>query len=210
MRALHYARMAILLIRHGETDLNAARVVQFPETPLGVHGLRQAEQLAQSLTDRTIEKVLTSDYRRAKTTAERVAGHLGVGLVESANLRERNFGDIRGTAYDDLGDLDIFSVHYSPPGGESWDIFSERVDRAWLEVTACADSLAGDLAVVTHGLVLRSLLERILDVSDHPIEPELAVANTSVTEVEGDRPWRVVDFASVKHLTDGDRDVAPA
>ena len=200
--------MAVLLIRHGETDLNAARILQFPDTPLGDHGLIQAEQLARSLKRRPIDLVLTSDYQRARTTAERLAVHTGASLVESPHLRERNFGELRGTPYTELGDLDIFALDYEPPGGESWDVFHRRVDIAWGEVTARAQSLAGDLAVVTHGLVLRSLLERKLDMSNHTLGTDLVVANTSVTVVEPNPPWRVIDLASIAHLEEGRRNAA--
>jgi broad specificity phosphatase PhoE len=37
--------MSIVLIRHGETDLNATRVLQWPETPLGERGRAQARAL---------------------------------------------------------------------------------------------------------------------------------------------------------------------
>lgn len=201
--------MAVLLIRHGETNLNATQVVQFPETPLGDHGMRQAQQLGQSLASRSIELILTSDYQRARSTAQRVAEHTGASLIESVQLRERNFGDIRGTPYTEFGDLDIFGADYVPPGGESWDVFNTRVDIAWTEVTAHAQILTGDLAVVTHGLVLRSLLERRLDISNHTLGSDLVVANTSVTIVDRDPPWRVVELANVEHLQQGARDVAP-
>jgi len=201
--------MALLLIRHGETDLNTARVVQFPDTPLGECGKQQAEQLGLSLASRSIELVLTSDYQRARTTAESVAKHASVDLIESKHLRERNFGTIRGTSYAALEGVDIFAADYVPPGGESWDAFNTRVDIAWDEVTSHARRLSGDLAVVTHGLVLRSLIERILDVSDHVLEPDVVVANTSVTIVDHSPPWRVVELANVEHLEDGPADVAP-
>ena len=201
--------MALLLIRHGETELNAARVVQFPDTPLGEIGMRQADQLGLTLADRSIELVLTSDYKRAQTTAQRIAQYTGARLIESVRLRERNFGEIRGKCYDDLGDIDIFADDYLPPGGESWAVFNTRVDIAWDEVISAARTLSGDLVVVTHGLVLRSLIERVLDVSEHAIEPEMVVANTSVTLVERDPPWRVVELASVEHLAQRVGDVAP-
>ena len=201
--------MAVLLIRHGETALNAARVVQFPDTPLGDYGKRQAEQLGLSLTTRRVDLVLTSDYQRARTTAETVAGHVGASLIESTHLRERNFGEIRGRAYSEFRDVDIFDPDYLPPGGESWQVFNARVDMAWDEVIGHAQAIAGDLAVITHGLVLRSLLERKLDLSDHVNESEWVVANTSVTIVDRDPPWRVLELASVEHLDEGGGDVAP-
>ena len=42
--------MTILLVRHGETDGNAARILQRPDVPLNERGMRQAEQLAQRLS----------------------------------------------------------------------------------------------------------------------------------------------------------------
>jgi broad specificity phosphatase PhoE len=41
--------MPILLIRHGETDSNAARIVQTPDVPLSARGVAQAERLARRL-----------------------------------------------------------------------------------------------------------------------------------------------------------------
>lgn len=204
-----YRTMTLLLIRHGETDMNTNRVVQFPDTPLGEHGLRQAERLGQSLRSRAIARVLTSDYTRARTTAEQVVRHTGAELVVLPRLRERNFGDIRGTSYADLGDLDIFAPDFSPPGGESWEVFDRRVDEAWAEVLEHAAAMGGNIAIVTHGLVLRSLFARTLDVSDHPLQVDTVVANTSVTVVDREPPWRVRELAGVAHLDGDERDVAP-
>jgi broad specificity phosphatase PhoE len=206
---LHYQAMTLLLIRHGETDMNTNRVVQFPDTPLGEHGLRQAERLGQSLRKRSIARVLTSDYARARVTAEHVARHTGAELLVLPRLRERNFGDIRGTSYADLGELDIFAPQFIPPGGESWEVFDRRVDAAWAEVLEHAAAIPGDIAIVTHGLVLRSLFSRTLDVSAHALETDIVVANTAVTLVDREPPWRVRELASVAHLDDVKRDVAP-
>jgi broad specificity phosphatase PhoE len=38
--------MTILLVRHGETDGNAARVLQRADVPPNERGMRQAERLA--------------------------------------------------------------------------------------------------------------------------------------------------------------------
>jgi len=192
--------MAILLIRHGETEFNAGRVIQFPDTPLGPTGVAQAERLARRLASHSLDLVLCSDYRRARMTANAVAAATGAPLVETPSLRERNFGDLRGRAYASLGTLDPFAADYEPPNGESWAAFHARVDRAWEELRAHAAGRTGDIAVVTHGLVLRSLLERRLDTTGFLIEPGLVVANTSVTIVDAAPPWRVARLACTEHL----------
>lgn len=197
--------MSILLIRHGETDLNATRVVQYPDTPLGATGLVQAEALGRRLASRNIGCILCSDYRRAHMTAEQVARHTSADLFVVEALRERHFGDLRGQSYDSLGDVDIFARDYHPPGGESWAQFDRRVDSAWQKILSYVDNCDADVAVVTHGLVLRSLFERTLDMNEFEVEDELVVANTSVTEVTRTPPWRVGLLACVEHLSNGAR-----
>ncbi len=194
--------MTLLLIRHGETELNAGRIVQFPDTPLGANGIAQAARLGQRLATRNIGLVLTSDYRRARMTAGGVVAYCGAPMLEDASLRERNFGDFRGSAYAEHG-IDIMAADFAPPNGESWPVFHARVDRAWLLIQSHLGKVDGDLVVITHGLVLRSLFERILDSCSHVLEPNMVVHNTAVTTVERAAPWRIIDLACIAHLDAG-------
>lgn len=191
--------MTLLLIRHGETELNAGRVVQFPDTPLGANGIAQALRLGRHLSTRNIGMVLSSDYRRARMTAACVVAHCGAPMVEHASLRERNFGDFRGSAYADHG-MDIMAPDVIPPNGEGWAAFHARVDEAWKLIQDYVAKVDGDLVVVTHGLVLRSLFERKLDLGAVALTPDLVVHNTSVTLVDRGAPWRLRELASIAHL----------
>ncbi len=191
----------IFLMRHGETAGNAARIVQHPDIPLSPRGLAQAERLARRLAREGIARILSSDLARARQTAECVQRATGARLAFEPLLHERNFGDIRGTAYADLG-FDIFAPDYVPPNGESWPVFHARVDRAWERVQALA-AADGSLAVVTHGLVCRSLAARHLRLPEGMIVPE-RWENASVTMVECPAPWRVTLLNCVAHLDDLD------
>ena len=73
---------------------------------------------------------MASDYARARVTAELIRDACGVPLAIDPELRERNFGDLRGRAYSELG-FDPFAPGYVPPGGESWEDLHRRVDRLW-------------------------------------------------------------------------------
>jgi len=179
----------IFLIRHGETEGNAARIVQRPEIPLSPRGESQAEALALRLA-------------RAVATAERLQRATGAPVSFDPLLQERNFGDIRGTAYDDLG-FELFAPDYAPPNGETWDVFHARVDRAWARVQALAAATSGALAVVTHGLVCRSLAARHLTLADDAAVPERC-ENSSLAIVEGGAPWRVRLLNCIAHLDDPD------
>ncbi|HEV7735043.1 MAG TPA: histidine phosphatase family protein [Candidatus Binatia bacterium] len=175
--------MAIYLIRHGETDANAARVVQHPDAPLSMRGLEQADRLATRLRDAGIGHVLSSDLARARMTAERLAAGIGVPLSFDAGLHERNYGDVRGTPYAELTE-DIFGPDYAPPGGETWDVFHARVDEAWARALAAASRTDGHLAVVTHGLVCRAVVCRHCRVAAE-VASLRPWGNTSVTIVDG-------------------------
>ena len=56
--------MDVYLVRHGETPLNAARILQFPDTPLSERGSVQAQRVGRRLATAGINRVLTSDTRR--------------------------------------------------------------------------------------------------------------------------------------------------
>jgi len=190
--------LLIFLIRHGETPGNAARIVQRPDIPLSPRGVAQAERLALRLEGEGIGRILSSDLARAVATALPVQRATGVALVFDPLLEERNFGDVRGTPYADLG-FDLFAPDYAPPGGETWEVFHARVDRAWALVRETAVGTSGHLAVVTHGLVCRSLASRHLILTAGQDVPE-RWENSGLTVIEGPAPWRVRLLNCIAHL----------
>lgn len=222
--------MSIYLIRHGETPGNRDRIVQVPETPLSDRGLDQAGRLAERLRLHPIRRILASDLVRAHMTAEALSGALGLPVEPEPLLQERNFGNLRGTPYDQLEE-DLFGPAFAPPGGETWEEFYSRVDLAWEKVRALALGIDGHLAVVTHGLVLHALAERHL-VQPGDVGPRgqggapRTIGNTSVTIVErpgsedtnhpaggaaqrdgadkekaeGEVAWRIALFGCTEHL----------
>jgi probable phosphoglycerate mutase len=188
--------MAIWLVRHGETPLNAARVLQLPDTPLSERGLAQAAELAGRVRGLPIAAVMSSDFARAAMTAQLSARALGLALELEPLLQERSFGALRGTAYADLPP-NLFERDFTPPGGESWDTFRARVARAWAKVTGRAAELGGDLLVVSHGLVCSVLAEgHVQLVSEAP----RAFPNASLTRIEGP-PWRASLVACTAHIS---------
>ena len=193
--------MAIFLIRHGETLGNASRTVQLPDNPLSPRGVAQVERLASRLERLGIAAILSSDLSRAVTTAEHLRRVTGAPISLSPLLQERSFGDLRGTPYAELG-FDMFAPDYAPPGGETWEVFHARVDRAWTLVQIAA-AAAGHLAVVTHGLVCRSLAARHLILPDGQEVP-IRWENTAVTIIDHPAPWRVRLLNCIAHLDDPD------
>lgn len=91
----------LLLVRHGETDWNAARRVQgSTDIPLNDTGRAQARDAAEALRLRfagLAPVVVSSDLSRASETAEIIARALGVeGPRIYPQLRERSYGVAEG------------------------------------------------------------------------------------------------------------------
>jgi broad specificity phosphatase PhoE len=147
----------LLLIRHGETPLNVARVLQPADTPLSPRGVEQAQALARRLRQMDVSAIIASDLPRASRTAELIAAATAAPIEFSELLRERNFGDWRGLAYDTLP-ANPLATTGAPPGGESAADFDARVARAFALVVERAATTPGALAVVTHGLVIGAML----------------------------------------------------
>jgi len=190
----------IFLIRHGETEGNAARIVQLPDAALSPRGVAQAERLGRRLASEGIALILSSDLQRAVTTAEAVRRGTGAPIAFDPLLQERNFGALRGTPYSQL-DFDLFAPDYEPPEGESWPTFHARVDRAWEAIRTRAAATDGPLAVITHGLVCRSIAARHVVLPNGVTAPE-RWENTSVTILDGPIPWRVRLLNCATHLSD--------
>jgi probable phosphoglycerate mutase len=198
---------AILLIRHGETDGNARRILQTPETPLSPRGLAQAQRLAERLAAWPIGAILSSDLARARMTAECIARATGASLELDPLLQERNFGELRGRAYADL-DENPFAEGYVPPGGESWGDLHARADAAWTRILEHRRATPrGHLVVVSHGLVCHSLVSRKLAFAEGVCAPP-GFANTSLTWIEPEPPWRVRLANCVAHLEGFDAESA--
>lgn len=194
-----YPGMSIVVVRHGQTPLNAARVLQTEDTPLSELGLRQAEQLSRRLRDLQVSRVLCSDYLRARMTIAPFEALSGVRPELHPELRERHFGELRGRPYAEIPH--VFGRDYAPPGGESWVTFEQRVAEAWRIITRVATETSGVVAVITHGLVCSSLLHRHWQSSTSPTDRAL-FQNASVSVVDRDPPHMARMLNSVDHLTE--------
>ena len=200
--------MSLLLIRHGETALNVARVLQPADTPLNARGLLQAEALAQRLAATGVRAIVSSDLPRALRTAEAIAAATGATIETTPLLQERNFGAWRGQPYDAMA-VDPLAMADAPPGGESAALFAQRVAEAFAHVVRRQAALGGTLAVVTHGLVIRALLARHVQLADGCGLPT-HLGNTSLSVIEATPPHRVSLLDCTRHLQAATRDDAHA
>jgi probable phosphoglycerate mutase len=190
--------MTILLVRHGETDGNAGRILQRADIPLNERGMRQAEQLAGRLLAHGFVRIVCSDLLRARMTAAPLSARSGIAIEESPLLQERNFGDLRGMPYAELTQ-DPFGPDFRPPNGEDWPTFHARVADAFAFIVSRRRSANGTLVVVTHGFVCRAIVERHARLPAGVVAPE-RFDNTSITVLHEDAPHRVSLLNCTRHL----------
>ncbi len=152
----------VLLVRHGETDDNAAdRLQGRADTPLNDRGREQSRALARALRDEGLRALYTSPLRRARETALIVAGELGLDAVIDERLVEVDTGEWTGWRVADVVAADAGGFarwraadpSFRFPAGESVAEQSARV------AAALADVARGPLPalVVAHGGSLRSV-----------------------------------------------------
>ena len=198
--------MSIYLIRHGETALNASRTLQPADTPLSPRGLAQAAAIANRLVDAGVVAIVSSDLPRAAQTATAIAEACGLPIRWEPLLHERNFGDLRGRPYDGLA-FDPLTLVDAPPGGESAATFRARVAEAFARIVALRASLDGNLAVVTHGLVIGAILEAHARLAERNAMPA-RLGNASLTVLAALPPHDVGLLDCTRHLEGGAADDA--
>ncbi|KAJ3335091.1 hypothetical protein HDU93_006495 [Gonapodya sp. JEL0774] len=161
----------LFLCRHGETDANAARVLQGSgiDMSLNDRGLRQALALGKRMQDVDIRAVWASNLKRAKETAQAVhALHPTASLHSHPDLREISWGDWEGKSHapglmdmierwEHEGDFDA-----KPPGekGESPNMVRNRVAAVMGSIVESGGE--GSVLVVAHGRTLRILLAHLI------------------------------------------------
>ena len=165
----------IMLIRHAETDL-AGRFCGQSDPVLNARGRQQAADLVTRLAGTPIDAIYTSDLRRAHSTAQAIALQRGLSCQLRPALREIDFGEWEGLSWDEITARDPdFAERWasefpslSAPGGEGIDNFAHRVLGAIGDLAAglsASPARSWTLAVVTHGGVLRLVLEELCGLS---------------------------------------------
>ncbi|HVH20226.1 MAG TPA: histidine phosphatase family protein [Myxococcota bacterium] len=147
----------VVLIRHAESVWNAERRWQGQEDPpLSARGLAQADSLAESLRDAGVLRIVTSDLRRARATAEPLARALGLAPIADPRLRELDVGRWGGRTREEItrADAELLArfdggdVDVRAGGGESLALLARRARAALADLAATSPEPV--IALVTH------------------------------------------------------------
>lgn len=199
--------MRLILVRHGKTDWNeTGRCQGISDVPLNSAGIEQAEKVAFSLKDESIDRVYSSDLVRAKTTAEKIAAHHSIDVDIRDDLREMDQGIFEGLdfsyiqeKYSDVlehwrKDPDTLQL----PGGESLRGVQERAFDAIADIKSRSGSQ--NIVVVSHNMVIGTLFcsftgSPLKKLRDYIVDE----ASKSVVEISDDR-FVIISFNDIDHL----------
>lgn len=147
------------LIRHGQTDWNAAdRMQGTSDIPLNDVGREQARTAVEVLRGSQWDVIVSSPLKRARETAQIIADGLDLELGRSYDLLiERAYGEGEGLTKEELEQKWPNSPTY--PGLESLDSVVERGIAALDQVSA--DYENKKVIVVCHGTIIRYTLSKL-------------------------------------------------
>ena len=154
----------VYVVRHGATDWNRSGYIQgHLDTPLNAEGRAQAEAVGGRLATEGATAIYSSDLLRVYETAQIIARHTGLRVIQKPDLREMHFGQWQGLSLDQIKsrDPEIYAARRErpfevpPPGGETWVTFYQRSVGALKAILAATD--AQRLIVATHSGVCTAL-----------------------------------------------------
>lgn len=164
----------LVLLRHGQTDYNAAGKMQgHLNSVLTPEGRAQATVVAPEVARLKPVRIISSDLQRAHDTAEIVAEACGVEVEIDKRLRETNLGEWQGRTVAEIerdfpGAIATWrsDPEWAPPGGESR---VEVVRRCTPVVEEIDDQLAGGpdstVVLVAHGGMIAGVVCGLLGLS---------------------------------------------
>lgn len=149
----------LYLIRHGRQNSTLCNV----DVELSAEGRYQAELLGERLKNYSIDALYSSNLIRARQTAEFIKLSLQLPIMIREELKEISFGDLEGMTEQEIEESyhDFKTEQYKLledipyPGGENGTSVYERAMPVIQEILQSGKT---DIAIVTHGGVIRVLL----------------------------------------------------
>jgi 2,3-bisphosphoglycerate-dependent phosphoglycerate mutase len=144
----------IYVVRHCKAEGQAS------DARLTATGDEQAEKLAEFLSDKNIDYIISSPFERAYRTIKPLSNKIGIEIVLDERLTERilsdeNHPDWRGMLLKTYDDLDLCFE-----GGES---SNTAMGRAIHVVKEVMDSEMKNIVLVSHGNLISLLLKHFDD-----------------------------------------------
>ncbi len=199
----------IYAVRHCETDGNARKIFQgHIDLDINELGVKQLAALGERFKTVKLDKIYTSPLIRAQKTAQAVKGKGAAPIIADEGLIELSGGVYEGMEFSQIGAKypdfpDIWANHpwdFAPEKGER---MTDAYDRIWnIFLRIVKENTGKNIAVITHGGVIRCLLCRLLrndikKMNDIPFGCNTAV---NLFEIDDNMNVNVIYFNNSAHL----------
>ncbi len=185
----------LVFFRHGKTGFPEERFYSRVDDPsLNVEGKSQAERLGRWVKGSSFSALYSSPLKRTLETADYLSKGLNLIISPKTGLEERTMGEWDGLTPAEAkerfpqeflewkGDL----LEYSPPGGESWAAFAERVMKTVEEIKERHSNQR--VAVVTHVGPIRVIVSRAMEIKDENYK-RIVLGYGSATRIDYTKNW---------------------
>ncbi len=205
----------IYFVRHGESEGNQLRLYQSAETFLSEIGHNQAKLIADRFSNIEVEIIISSDYIRAKQTAEYISEVTGRDIIENSLFRERKRPSIQENRNKNIPELQVIdekielnweNLDWRYSDEENFEDLRQRAKECF---EFLENRQEDNIVVVTHKNFLHCLLWYCLfgyDVSAREskiIVNNFILSNTGIVWMqydEVDKFWKVVTWNDHSHL----------
>ena len=194
--------MTLILVRHGQTAVNAeGRLQGRIDAPLTDLGRRQAAASGAALGGE-VTRVVVSPLLRARQTAEAFGLAASIRVDVDERWVELDYGEWDGQPLRSMPaegwDAWRADPAFAPPGGESLVALAERVRSACDDLAG--DARDGDVVVVSHVSPIKAAVAWALDVGPGT-SWRMFLGVAAICRIElGPRGPSLVGFNSVAHL----------
>jgi broad specificity phosphatase PhoE len=197
--------LKIYLIRHGETDFNKQNKEWGQEDiSLNDCGIVQSDKLAKLLKNIELNKLFSSDLKRAMQTSQKISEVCNIKITADKRLNEYDPGEVDPSSerwiekYKEMLESGMSKYEIRPFGGENiWDLIKRT--KSFLEDL---EKEKGTMAVIAHSGVNAALinLSQGREKSDFiSIKQDNACIN--ILEFS-DREWKIKAINDSDHITD--------
>jgi 2,3-bisphosphoglycerate-dependent phosphoglycerate mutase len=206
--------MHVFFVRHAESQYNALDRHQVASVGLSELGLKQAEYVAQRLSTKKIDVIMSSPYERARQTAEFISSAVQKPIELTPLLTEiKRPSAIEGRHHDDPEAVRIRSTILDNVHDAAWryadeETFFDARNRAvqCLKLITCLDK--SNVLLVTHGGILGMIIAVMLhgeelEVRDFlKLQEFMHVENASITlcNYMNDKTWKLITWNDCAHL----------
>ena len=198
--------MNLILVRHGQTDANAASLLQGrADRSLNMLGQQQAKRCAAALAASVAAgaTIIASPLARAQQTALAIAGahtkvHTDGGWIE---LDYGSWDQVRISALSAATwQAWRADINFTPPDGESIAALGARIRNACDELLATSADGADDVIVVSHVSPIKAAVAWALGVDD-VTSWRMRLDQASITRIAlSERGPSLVSFNETHHL----------